>query len=73
VAMAPMDATRHFAATIECQPEYDDIRGALAAKIVGAGHELLELRSLRLSLEDIFLQLTTDESEAGASGEGKKR
>ncbi|MBI3484564.1 MAG: ABC transporter ATP-binding protein, partial [Acidobacteria bacterium] len=71
VAMPPMDARRHFVATVECQPEYDDIRAALAAKVVGAGHELLELRSLRLSLEDIFLQLTTDET--AAPGEGKKR
>ncbi len=71
VEMPPMDARRHFVATIECQPEFEDIRGALAAEVVGAGHELLELRSLRLSLEDIFLQLTTD--EAAALGEGKKR
>lgn len=71
VEMPPMDARRHFVATVECQPEYEDIRAALAAKVVGAGHELLELRSLRLSLEDIFLQLTTDET--AAPGEGKKR
>jgi gliding motility-associated transport system ATP-binding protein len=71
VEMAPMDEEGHFVATIECLPEYDDIRAALAAKVVSAGHELLELRSLRLSLEDIFLQLTTDET--AAQGEGKKQ
>jgi ABC-2 type transport system ATP-binding protein len=37
-----------------------DIRPLLAKQIVEAGIDLLELRSKRVSLEDIFLQLTQD-------------
>jgi ABC-2 type transport system ATP-binding protein len=39
-----------------------DIRRDIARSVVGQGWGLLELRPLRMSLEDIFLQLTTDES-----------
>lgn len=39
-----------------------DLRSAVAARVVGAGFELYELRSISLSLEDIFRQLTTEES-----------
>jgi ABC-2 type transport system ATP-binding protein len=38
-----------------------DVRRDLAREIVGSGLGLLELRPMRISLEDIFLQLTTDE------------
>jgi len=38
-----------------------DVRRELARAIVGAGHGLLELRALRMSLEEIFLHLTTEE------------
>ncbi len=40
-----------------------DIRSAIAAGVVGKGWPLYELRGMSVSLEDIFLQLTTDESE----------
>jgi ABC-2 type transport system ATP-binding protein len=39
-----------------------DARPRVAAAVVGKGWDLLELRSLDMSLEDIFLQLTTDET-----------
>jgi ABC-2 type transport system ATP-binding protein len=39
-----------------------DVRRTLAAAIVGKGWGLLELRPMRVSLEDIFLQLTTEEN-----------
>ena len=39
-----------------------DIRRDIAGAIVGRGWGLLELRPLRLSLEEIFLQVTTDET-----------
>ena len=39
-----------------------DIRRELAAAIVRQGWGLLELRPMRMSLEDIFLQLTTTEN-----------
>jgi len=42
-----------------------DLRRELAAAVVGRGWGLLELRPMRLSLEDIFLSLTT-EDDAGA-------
>jgi ABC-2 type transport system ATP-binding protein len=42
-----------------------DVRGDLAAAVVGRGWGLLELRPMRMSLEDIFLHLTTEEPAAG--------
>jgi ABC-2 type transport system ATP-binding protein len=45
-----------------------DVRSQIAAKLVGKGFPLYELRGVNLSLEDIFLELTTDDSaHAGAS------
>ena len=39
-----------------------DIRRDVARAIVDRGMGLLEMRPMRMSLEDIFLQLTTQES-----------
>jgi ABC-2 type transport system ATP-binding protein len=39
-----------------------DIRRDIARAVVTSGWGLLELRPMRLSLEEIFLQVTTDES-----------
>jgi ABC-2 type transport system ATP-binding protein len=45
-----------------------DVRRELAAAVVGRGWGLLELRPLRMSLEEVFLHLTTEDSAAqGAS------
>jgi ABC-2 type transport system ATP-binding protein len=41
-----------------------DIRRDLAKTIVTRGWGLLELRPMRMSLEEIFLQVTTDETAA---------
>lgn len=41
-----------------------DLRGKIASQVVGNGFELLELRAVSLSLEDIFMQLTTEEKAA---------
>ena len=38
-----------------------DIRRGLARSIVEAGYGLLELKQMGMSLEDIYLQLTTSE------------
>jgi ABC-2 type transport system ATP-binding protein len=38
-----------------------DVRSQLAAKVVGAGYGLYELRGASVSLEDVFLQLTTED------------
>lgn len=40
-----------------------DIRDLVAKKIVDSGHGLRELRGLEMTLEDIFLQLTTQDVE----------
>jgi ABC-2 type transport system ATP-binding protein len=45
-----------------------DVRRELAAAVVTRGWGLLELRPLRASLEDVFLQLLTDDGGAGPSG-----
>jgi hypothetical protein len=39
-----------------------DVRSQIAAIIVGKGWPLFELRGVNLSLEDIFLQLTTEDA-----------
>ncbi|HEU0183895.1 MAG TPA: ABC transporter ATP-binding protein [Blastocatellia bacterium] len=45
-----------------------DLRAQIAARVVNKGLELLEMRAVNLSLEDIFMQLTTEEvAEAKAS------
>jgi ABC-2 type transport system ATP-binding protein len=43
-----------------------DVRRQLAAAIVTHGWGLLELRPMRMSLEEIFLSLTTEDAVAGA-------
>jgi ABC-2 type transport system ATP-binding protein len=40
-----------------------DLRVPIAARITNAGLELLELRAVNLSLEDIFMRLTTKEEQ----------
>ena len=50
---------------VESQPN-QDVRRDLARAIVDGGWGLLELRPTRMSLEEIFLQLTTEEPSAPA-------
>jgi ABC-2 type transport system ATP-binding protein len=50
-------------ATIESERGLD-LRSKIAAGIVHGGLELIELRGVSLSLEEIFLQLTTEEKSA---------
>lgn len=45
-----------------------DVRRDVARLVVDKGWGLLEMRPLRLSLEDIFLQLTTDETNPPQGG-----
>ena len=47
-----------------------DIRRDIARAVVTSGWGLLELRPMRLSLEEIFLQVTTDESAPPVVAEG---
>jgi ABC-2 type transport system ATP-binding protein len=61
---AQVDASRadgHMIATVEAAPG-KDIRSLIAAKVVEKGWELYELRGVTMSLEDIFLELTTDDA-----------
>ena len=46
-----------------------DVRRELAAAIVGRSWGLLELRPMRMSLEEIFLQVTTEEAAPEAAAE----
>ena len=46
-----------------------DVRRELASAIVGRGWGLLELRPMRMSLEEIFLQVTTEEAAPEAAAE----
>jgi len=56
----PIDDSDNLKVTVESESG-TDLRGKLAAAVVGKGMELLELKAVSLSLEDIFLQLTTEE------------
>jgi ABC-2 type transport system ATP-binding protein len=59
--------TRGDIATFDVDTEKgSDVRRELASAIVRGGWGLLELRPMRMSLEDIFLSLTTEETEAPA-------
>ena len=51
----------HIIATIESAPG-QDLRSQIAARIVEKGWPLYELRGVSLSLEEIFLELTTDDA-----------
>ncbi len=46
-----------------------DARPDVARAVINAGYDLLEMRPLSLSLEEIFLELTRDEAEAVDTGE----
>jgi ABC-2 type transport system ATP-binding protein len=63
------ESDRHDAAVgFEVESESGrDVRRDLARTVVSSGWGLLELRPMRLSLEEIFLSLTTDETETPAS------
>jgi ABC-2 type transport system ATP-binding protein len=59
-----VDASRadgHMLATVEAAPG-KDIRSLIAAKVIEKHWELYELRGVSMSLEDIFLELTTDDA-----------
>jgi ABC-2 type transport system ATP-binding protein len=64
-SVTPADARATIAGfEIECQ-RGQDRRRELASLVVTRGWGLLELRPTRLSLEEIFLQLTTEEVDRG--------
>ena len=53
----------------EVDSEGRDVRRELAAAVVGRGWGLLELRPTRMSLEEIFLQVITEEAAPDAAAE----
>jgi ABC-2 type transport system ATP-binding protein len=61
VQVEPARADGRLHATVETA-QGKDIRSAIAARIAERGWPLYELRGVSLSLEDIFLQLTTDDA-----------
>jgi len=61
VQVSAASADGRVSATVETATG-QDIRSQIAAKIVQSGWGLYELRGVSASLEDIFLQLTTDEA-----------
>ena len=66
VASVSVDEPGSDGRTVEVQSAQDvDIRRDIANAVVSNGWGLLEMRRARLSLEEIFLQLTTAEDEAG--------
>ncbi len=57
-----LDGDEAFSYSVETSLR-KDIRGQLARNLVESGFDLLELRSISMSLEEVFLQLTTKEEE----------
>ena len=73
VSVEPAGASGRIALAVE-SAEGQDVRSQIAAKLVGKGWPLYELRGVNLSLEDIFLELTTDDSaHAGASATEERK
>jgi ABC-2 type transport system ATP-binding protein len=65
VARVEVAPTSNGATAIDVHTEPDrDVRREVASAVVGRGWGLLELRTQRLSLEDVFLHLTTEETAA---------
>jgi ABC-2 type transport system ATP-binding protein len=58
--VAPSAFSGPMAFEVESEPDVD-VRRELARAIVTRGWGLLELRPVRMSLEDVFLQVTTEE------------
>jgi ABC-2 type transport system ATP-binding protein len=63
VEVEAIENSDHLKAIVESESGID-LRGKLAAAAIGKGLELFELKAVSLSLEDIFLQLTTEEASS---------
>ena len=73
VRINPAD-TRQDSGAFEIESEKGrDIRRELAREIVNRGWGLLEMRPMRMSLEEVFLQVTTEEPSSHAPSEGEAR
>jgi gliding motility-associated transport system ATP-binding protein len=69
VTDAIVSTTRGTVVGYEVTSGERDVRRELASAIVGRGWGLLELRPMRMSLEEIFLQVTTEEAAPEAAAE----
>jgi ABC-2 type transport system ATP-binding protein len=68
VTRVVLSDTRGTATGFEVDSESGrDVRRELASTVVSCGWGLLELRPMRMSLEEIFLHLTTEETAAAAA------
>lgn len=65
IQFEPIAQTGRLAVAIETAPG-KDLRSEIAARVVGKGMELYELHAVGLSLEEIFLELTTKEEATAA-------
>ena len=64
VSHVQLDSPRadgHLTVTLEAAPGHD-LRSRVAAEVVEKGWPLFELRGVSMSLEEIFLELTTDDA-----------
>ncbi|QQS48047.1 MAG: ATP-binding cassette domain-containing protein [Acidobacteriota bacterium] len=60
IDLEPLEGTDLINGSIESE-EGKDLRARIASSVVHGGLDLLEIRAVGLSLEDIFMQLTTEE------------
>jgi gliding motility-associated transport system ATP-binding protein len=60
-----LDGDEAYSFSVETELK-KDVRSKIARKVVESGYDLLELRTLTMSLEEVFLQLTTQEEEVRA-------
>ena len=68
VARVELTGSEGSATALEVHSEDGrDVRREIASAVVGRGWGLLELRQVRMSLEDVFLNLTTQEEAAAAA------
>src|SRR5262245_7669568 len=63
VTIEAIENSEHLKAIVESEPG-TDLRSQLAAALFAKGLDLFELKAVSLSLEDIFLQLTTEEESS---------
>lgn len=60
IDIVPIEGSDHLKAIVESEPG-TELRSQLASAVITKQLELFELKAVSLSLEDIFLQLTTEE------------
>lgn len=61
IDVEPMEIPEHLKVLVESESG-TELRSQLAAAVIAKGLDLFELKAVSLSLEDIFLQLTTEDA-----------